>query len=305
MDRFAAISAFVAVADHKGFAAAARKLGLSPSAATRLVAALETQLGVRLLHRTTRSLSLTDAGARFLARGREILSQLAEAERMAEEERGEPSGRIVVSAPLIFGRLHVAPLVCAFMNRHKRVRAELLLADRHAHLVEEGIDLAVRIGTLEDSGDVARRIGATRRVLVAAPDYLEKTGVPAQPEALAGHRLIAFSTLANPRAWRFGPAKSPQMVEIDPVYITNSADAAIWHAIQGGGIAMALSYQVIEPVRDGRLNVVLAEFEPEPLPIQFVYADSRLLSLKVRALIDQAVATCDWSFVTLERAEKR
>lgn len=301
MDRFDAIGAFVAVVDQNGFAPAARWLGRSPSAVTRMVATLEERLGVRLLNRTTRSVSLTDAGTRFLERARRILGDLAEAELMAENERGEPGGRLVVTAPLVFGRLHVAPLICAFMNRHRHVQGELVLGDRMASLVEEGIDLAVRIGVLTGSNDIARRIGATRRVLVAAPGYLASVGALADPAQLSGHRLISLTALTHPRNWRFGGPDREMEFDLTPSYVTNSADAAIWHASQGGGLTMALSYQVIDHIRSGALCVVLEEFEPPPLPIQFVYASSRLLSLKVRAFVDMAVETCDWKFLDLGR----
>lgn len=297
MDRFEALSTFVAVVDENGFAPAARKLRLSPSAATRSVAGLEERLGVRLLNRTTRSVSLTDAGARFLERARRVLADLAEAERLAEDERAEPAGRLAVTAPLVFGRLHVAPLLCRFLNAHPKVQAELELNDRLVNLVEEGIDLGVRIGALGDSSDIARRVGATRRVVVGSPGYLARAGEPKTPADLLQHRLIAFNSLDRDRRWRFGSGDARDEVEVAPVYVTNSADAAIWHAAHDGGLTLALSYQVKDQVQAGALRIVLAGFEPPPLPIQFVYPSSRLLSVKVRALIDLAIATSDWSFV--------
>ena len=299
MDRFSAMNAFVAVAELKGFAPAARKLGLSPSAITRLVGALEEHVGVRLLNRTTRSVSLTGAGARFLERSQRILADVAEAERTAESERGEPAGRLVVTAPLVFGRLHVAPLICAFMNANPRVQGELILGDRMVNLVEEGVDAAVRIGPLSDSGDIVRRMGATRRVVVASPGYLERNGTPKDPADLANHRLISFTALGLPRVWRFGHHAHAREIDVSPTYVTNSADAAIWHAAHHGGLTMAFSYQVMGQIRSGALRVVLEAFEPEPSPIQFVYPSSRFLPLKVRALIDMARDTLDWRFLEL------
>ncbi len=300
MDRFDAIGAFVAVTDHKGFAPAARKLGLSTSAITRHVSALEERLGVRLLNRTTRAVSLTDAGQRFLERSRRILADLDEAEQMAESERGEPMGRFVISAPLVFGRLHVAPLICEFMNLHRKLRAELLLSDRMVNLVEDGVDVAIRIGHLTDSGDIARKAGAVRRVLVAAPAYLAEAGTPDSPEALQDHQLIAFTPLTAPQVWQFQRQGEILEIETSPSYVTNSADAAIWHAAQGGGITMALSYQVMDHVRDGRLKLLLPAFEPAPYPVHFVYPSSRLLSLKVRAFLAHTIATRDWNFLSLQ-----
>jgi DNA-binding transcriptional LysR family regulator len=300
MDRFDAIGAFTAVVEHGSFAAAARKLSISTSATTRHVAALEERLGVRLLNRTTRAVSLTDAGERFLARARRILADLDEAERMAENERGEPTGRLSISAPLIFGRLHIAPLICEFMALHPKVQAELLLGDRMVNLVEDGIDLALRIGHLGSSGDIARKVGEVRRVLVASPAYLEAHGLPNEPAGLEGHRLISFTALTPAQHWRFWSAGEPREITISPTYVTNSADAAIWHAIHDGGLTFALSYQVIEAVREGALRVVLATHEPPPYPVQFIYPSSRLVSLKVRALIDYTIRTRNWSYLTLD-----
>jgi DNA-binding transcriptional LysR family regulator len=299
MDRFDTITAFIAVADQGGFAPAARELGLSPSAVTRLVAALEERLGIRLLQRTTRSVTLTDAGTRYLLRARQILGDLEEAEEMAQAERATPAGRFVVSAPDIFGRLHVGPLMCTYLTRNDAVIGELLLQDRWVNLVEEGVDLAIRIGQLSDTSLVARRMGETRRVLVASPDYLARYGRPQVPRDLKAHRVIQFSVLSGGTDWRFYRGDKVEMVTVTPHYATNSADAAIWHATQNGGIAMVLAYQVIDLVKAGQLQIVLADFEPPILPIQLVYPTARLLSAKVRAFIDLAVETCDWHFAEL------
>jgi DNA-binding transcriptional LysR family regulator len=303
MDRFDAMEAFVAVAENNGFAPAARKLGLSTSAITRHVAALEERLGVRLLNRTTRAVSLTDSGLRFLERSRRILVDLEEAEQMAESERGEPLGRLVVSAPQVFGRLHVAPLICKLMKRHPKITAELLLSDRMANLVEDSIDVAVRIGHLADSSDIARKVGAVRRVLVASPGYLAETGVPVSPAALRQHQLISFTGLTPADRWRFWKNGQQQDLLVKPSYATNSAEAALWHATQSGGLTMALSYQVVEHVRQGRLASVMTDYEPTPYPVQIVYSSSRLLSQKVRAFLEQVTATTDWNFLTLPATE--
>jgi DNA-binding transcriptional LysR family regulator len=299
MDRFDTITAFIAVADEGGFAPAARSLGLSPSAVTRLVAALEERLGIRLLQRTTRSVTLTDAGTRYLLRARQVLGDLTEAEEMAQAERAIPAGRFVVSAPAVFGRMHVGPLMCSYLNNNEAVIGELLLQDRWVNLVEEGVDLAVRIGQLSDTSLVARRVGETRRVLVAAPDYLARRGLPQVPQDLKNHRIIQFSVLSGGNDWRFYRSDKTETVTITPHYATNSADAAIWHATRNGGIAMVLAYQVIDLVRAGQLEVVLPDFEPPILPIQLVYPTAKLLSAKVRAFIDLAVETCDWHFAEL------
>ncbi len=299
MDRIEAMSVFVAVADAKGFAPAARRLKLSPSAVTRLVAALEEHLGVRLLQRTTRSVTLTDAGSRFLERARRIAADVAEAEDAAQAERTVPTGRFSLAAPSVFGRLHVAPVMCAYLAKYPSVVGELLLGDRMANLVEEGIDAAVRIGTLEDSSLVARTIGATRRVVVAAPKYLARHKKPRSPEELSRHEVIQFTSLCPTPEWRFTREARECRVTLSPKYVTNSADAAIGHAELGGGVTMVLAYQVAEAVRHKRLVVLLSDFEPPPLPIQIVYPTSRLLSAKVRAFVDLVASTSDFSFVDL------
>jgi DNA-binding transcriptional LysR family regulator len=296
MDRLEAMSAFVAVVEQNGFAPAARRLGISPSAVTRLVAALEEQLGIMLLRRTTRSMTLTDAGARFLERARRILSEVEEAERSAQAERNVPSGRLLVTAPATFGRIHVGPLMAAYLKRHTEVSGELLLSDRIVNLVEEGIDLALRIGHLDDSTLMARRVGATRRVVVASPAYLAKRGVPQSPEDLRAHDTITFGGLGDSVAWRFVIAGAEQRVVVASRYTTNSADSAVWYAAEGGGLAMVLAYQAADAIKEGRLQIVLDQFERPALPIQFVYPASRLLSAKVRTFVDLALATCRWEF---------
>jgi DNA-binding transcriptional LysR family regulator len=227
MDRIDAMQAFVAVADLEGFAPAARKLGLSPSGVTRLIAALEDRLGARLLQRTTRSVTLTDVGARYLERARRILADVEEAEGAAEGERTRPSGRLVVSAPVGFGRLHVSPVMSAYLKRYPEVSAELRLADRMINLVEDGVDLAVRIGHLPDSTLVARHVGEMRRIVVASPDYLKARGEPKTPLAVASHATIQFSAMAASPDWRFVEEGREFRLAVTPRFITNSADAAI------------------------------------------------------------------------------
>jgi DNA-binding transcriptional LysR family regulator len=293
MDRFAAMTAFVAVVDLRGFAPAARQLGVSPSAVTRMVAALEERLATRLLQRTTRSLALTDAGARYLARARRILGDLDEAEGAAQAELSEPTGRLVVSAPALFGRLEVAPLMSAYLARYPQVSGELNLSDRVVNLVEDGIDLAVRIGTLTDSSLVARKLGETRRVVVAAPSYLARHPAPKTPKDLSTHAIVHFTALHGTPERRFVVDDRPQTITLAAGLVTNSADAAIAHAERGGGLTMVLAYQVAEAVRAKRLTVVLARCEPPPLPIHLVYPTARLLSAKVRAFVELALATLD------------
>jgi DNA-binding transcriptional LysR family regulator len=294
MDRIDAMQAFVAVADLQGFAPAARKLGLSPSGVTRLIAALEQRLGARLLQRTTRSVTLTDIGTRYLERARRILADVEEAEGSAQDERTRPSGRLVVSAPVGFGRLHVSPVMSAYLKRYPEVSAELRLADRMVNLVEDGIDLAVRIGHLADSSLVARHVGEMRRIVVASSGYLKQRGEPDTPEAVASHETIQFGAMTASPDWRFVEDGREIRVACAPRFTTNSADAAIQYAEQGGGLTRVLAYQAAEAIKAGRLRIVLEKFEPPPLPIHIVYPTSRLLSAKVRTFIDLVTDISDW-----------
>ena len=281
MDRIDAMRAFVSVAELEGFAPAARKLGLSASAVTRLVASLENHLGARLLQRTTRSVTLTDIGARYLERARRILADIEEAEGSAQAERTQPSGRLVVSAPLMFGRLHVGPIMSAYLKTYPDVSAELRLSDRMVNLVDEGVDLAVRIGHLADSSVVARAVGDMRRIVVASPRYLKVHGVPSKPSELAQHEVIQFSGATSLSEWRFTENGREFRVPKTSRFATNSTDAAVLHAEQGGG-----------------LIIVLAKYELPPMPIHLVYPTSRLLSAKVRAFADLVIAQANWRFGT-------
>lgn len=290
------MKALVAVADLKGFAPAARKLGVSASGITRLIAALEDHVGVRLLQRTTRSVALTDVGARYLQRARMILADIEEAEAAAQAERTRPNGRLIVSAPVGFGRIHVTPLMSAYLQRYPEVSGELRLSDRMVNLVEDGIDAAVRIGHLADSSLVARNIGSMRRIVVASPAYLAARGEPGTPRDILAHDTIQFGAIAAPPEWSFVVAGEERRIAHAPRFATNIADAAIWHAEQGGGLTCVLAYQAADAIAAGRLRVVLAEFEQPAMPIHIVYPTSRLLSAKVRAFIDLATEITDWQF---------
>jgi DNA-binding transcriptional LysR family regulator len=300
MDRLATLSAFVAVAEERGFASAARRLALSPSAVTRLVAALEERIGVRLLQRTTRAVSLTDAGNRYFERAQRILADLEDADDLAQAEQAAPVGRLVISAPRTFGRLHVGPLISAYLLRYPDVVGELRLSDHMANLIEDGIDLAVRIGKLADSSLIARPVGLTRRVVVASPRYLQHMGEPKNPGELSAHKIIHFMGFDGSLDWRFIRDGRQERHSVSAQFTTNSADAAITHALADGGLAMVLAYQAAEELRRRRLKIVLRDFEPAPLPIQLVYPTARLLSAKVRAFVDLAAETADWRFAEFE-----
>ncbi len=298
MDRIEAITAFVAVCDASGFAPAARRLGRSPSAVTRLIAGLEEQLGVRLLQRTTRAVGLTEAGARYLDRARRLLTDLRDAEEIAREADARPRGRLVVAAPQMFGRLHVAPVLSRYLREFPEVTAELLLSDRFANLVEDGIDIAIRIGRLPDSGLIARRFGATRRIVVGSPRYLaENGGPPRHPDDLARYSLAASTGLSADPAWRFaGPDGTSITIRVEPRFVSNSNDVALGHATAGGGLARVLSYQAADALAAGTLVEVLREFAPPPQPIQAVYPSAHRLSPKVRGLLDLIEREAAWRF---------
>ncbi len=288
MDRLHELEVFVAVADAGGFAKAGTRLRLSPPAVTRAISALEERLGARVFNRTTRSLTITDVGQRFLESARRILSDLDSAEKEAVGEMAVAHGHLTVTASVTFGRSALTPVVCAFLNEHPRVTVSVLLLDRIANLVEEGINLAVRISHLPDSNLIAKKIGTVRRILVASPDYLARRGVPESPTDLRHHAMIAFSSLTPNREWRCLDGKRGNSVSFVPRLEINDAVAAVAAAEMGDGITVALSYMVADKIRDGRLAPVLDSFTPPPVPVHLVYPQSRLLSAKLRTFIDFA-----------------
>lgn len=287
MDRLDALRTFVAVADRASFAEAARVLRMSPTAASRAVAALEASLGTTLLRRTTRSVRLTEAGALYLARCRAALLDLDDAALALRGDGAAPGGLLVVTAPVSFGRLHILPLVNGLLRAHPQLRVSLTLVDRVVRLVDEGIDVAVRIGDLSDSALHALKVAEVRRLLVASPDYLAEHGVPATIPALHDHPLISFAEIDRAPEWRFGPSGSPA-IRIAPRLIVNTADAAIAAAVAGMGIARVLSYQAIDAIAQGTLVPVLDAFAPPVMPVHLVYQANRGTSVNVRAMIEAA-----------------
>jgi DNA-binding transcriptional LysR family regulator len=249
---------------------------------------LEDRLGARVFNRTTRRLSLTETGARFLENSRRLLSEIDNAEKDAVGEIAVPHGNLTVTTPVTFGRLVFAPIVCAFLNAFPRVTVSALLLDRVANLVEEGIDAAVRIGSLPDSSLVARRIGEVRRVLIASPAYLAKRGRPQAPADLRLHSMIAFTGLIPNRELRFPHGKAGTGVVITPRLEVNDATTAIGAAEAGEGITFAVSYMVARQVRDGRLATILDDLMPPAVPVHLVHAQSRFVAPKVRAFVDFA-----------------
>jgi DNA-binding transcriptional LysR family regulator len=285
MDRLDAMTAFVAAVEGGSLAAAARRLRRSPAAITRAITALEDHLGNQLLRRTTRSLKLTEAGEQYIVACRRILADLAEAERVAAGERATPRGLLALTAPVAFGRLHVRPIVDAFLAAHPEVQVRMTLVDRLVHVIEEGIDVAVRIGELPDSSLIALRVGEVRRVVCASPAYLERRPAPTEPADLAGHQCIAFSQLVPGDRWMFARGH----VDLPARLAVNTVDAAIGSALAGGGVTCALSYQVDAELRRGALVELLAEHAPPPVPVHVVYPSGSVLSAKVRAFVDFAL----------------
>ena len=289
MDRLQAMTTFVAVVDSGGFASAARKLSLSPPVVTRAVAELEERLGLRLLTRTTRVVRVTDAGARFADDCRRILGDIEEAETAATGTNAAPRGTLTLTAPVLFGHLYVTPILVDYLQRFPEVDAQCLFLDRVVNVVEEGIDVAVRIGELPDSSLQATRVGRVRRVLVAAPAYLQAHGAPQRPQALADHTIISVSAVTPVPEWRFTDAGKPLLQRLHARMRTTSNDSAIAAAVAGLGITRLLSYQAAAHLKTGALQIVLEDFEAAPLPVHVVHHEGRRATQKVRSFIDLAV----------------
>jgi len=288
MDRLQSMEIVVAVGETGGFARAAAELHLSPPVVTRAVAALEERLGVRLFNRTTRSVAPTEAGLRFLEKARSLLQQVEEAEREAAGEMALPTGQLTVSASVAFGRYAVASVMAAYLRANPRVSASLLMVDRQVNLIEEGVDVAVRIGELPDSSLVARAVGQVRRLLVASPAYLARRGQPATPADLRLHEVIGFTGLMPNREWRHVQDGRAATLRLAPRLELNDAAAAIAAAEAGEGITVTICYMVAEAIRVGRLVPVLAPFAPPPVPVHLVTPQARLVAPKVRAFLDLA-----------------
>ncbi len=288
MDRLHELQVFVAVAESGGFAKAGKRLRLSPPAVTRAVAALEERLGARVFQRTTRRVSLTEVGARFLESSRRILEEIEQAEREAVGEGAEPRGRLTVSASMTFGRAALTPIVCDFLAAHPRVSARVMLVDRVTDLVAEGIDLAVRIAPLPDSTLIARRLGEVRRVLIASPRYLKRRGTPRAPQDLRDHTFIGVTGLMPNAEYRYLDGGKSKSLSLIPRMEVDDSLAAI-HAVEAGhGISVALSYQVARQLRSRRVVTLLDCFAPAPVPVHLVYPQSPFLAPKLRAFIDFA-----------------
>ncbi len=289
MDRLEMLRIFVAVADNMSFAEAARKLRVSPTSASRAIGGLEESLGTALFRRTTRSVRLTDEGAIYLERCRIAIADLDDAALALRGDSAMPGGRLVVTAPVTFGRRHILPVATRLLRENPALNIELTLIDRVVRLVDEGIDVAVRIGDLSDSSLHALKVAEVQRVLVASPAYLASHGVPENVPALHDHNLISFIELDRGHEWRFGGIGKPA-IRIDPRLTLNTADAAIAAAVDGAGIARVLSYQALDAIAAGNLVTILDDYGPPPVPVHLVYQANRRASVNVRAFIDASRA---------------
>ncbi|HEX8055738.1 MAG TPA: LysR family transcriptional regulator [Novosphingobium sp.] len=286
MDRWQAMRIFVKVADAASFSEAARQLNMSAPAVTRAVAALEEAIGTRLFVRTTRSVKLTEAGSRYLEDCRRILADIAEAEAFAAGSYAKPSGTLAVTAATLFGKIYVLPVMLEYLDMHPAMDGRAFLVDRQVNIVEEGIDVAVRIGHLADSGFTAIKVGSVRRVVCGSPAYFERHGVPRVPGDLKDHRIAASTGAWASPEWRFA---RDQRVTVHPALQCNTNEAVIAAAEAGWGLTRVLNYQIGPALLDGKLQIVLADYEEPPLPIHVLYAEGRHAPAKVRSFVDLAV----------------
>jgi len=290
MDRLEAMSLLIAVAEAGSLTAAGRKLGVPLPTVSRKISELEAHLMTRLLTRSTRRLSLTEAGAAYVAAAKRILDEVNEAERAASGEHAAPRGEIVITAPLAFGRLHVLPVIAEFLARWPEIDVRLVLADRNLHLIDDHVDIAVRIGALADSTLVGTRVGPVRRVVCGSPAYFAAHGAPQRPEDLAALSAVTFDQLSSSAHWSFRDPKSKRetRVVMRSRLSVNTAEAAIDGAAAGLGVTRVLSYQAAQPVLGGKIQIVLADYEPAPSPVSLIHAGQGLMPLKVRMLLDFA-----------------
>lgn len=290
MDHLQTIDVFIAVADQGSFAAAARALVMSPPAVTRAISALEDRLGTRLFIRTTRSVTLTDAGARFLGDARQIVADLAAAEQAALGQHEAPQGRVRITAPALFGRIYVAPLLGTCLTRYPRLSIDTLFVDRVVNLMDEGLDIAVRIGPLPDSSLTATKVGEVRHITFAAPSYWQRAGRPTHPKQLADHTIIQPGAVTPGGRWAFhSPEGQSVTVPVPSRLMVNTNDAVIELAKTGYGASRLLSYQIAGCLQDGSLEAVLEDFAPPPRPIHILHREGRDVSSKVRSVVDHLV----------------
>jgi len=293
------MSIFVTAVEEGSLSAAARQLRMPLTTVSRNVSELEAYLKTRLLNRSSRKLTLTDAGRTYVTACKQILEYVTEAERGASGEYSAPKGNLNITAPIVFGRLHIVPIVAEFLRAYPDVDIRMVLTDGVANLLEERVDLAVRIAPLPDSSHLAARVGLIRRVVCGSPAYFAERGIPTKPDDIVNHDCVTRDGQSFENAWTFSVGKSSVAIAIHARLIVNTAEAAIDAAIAGVGITRVLSYQIVDAVRAGTLVMVLEDFEPVPMPVSLVYAAQGLLPLKLRAFIDFAVPRLRAKFPSL------
>jgi len=286
MDRLHLMTVFIAVVETEGFASAARKLRLSAPAVTRAVAELEIRLGVKLLNRTTRHVRVTEAGQKYYQDAKQIVMLADEAEEAVVGKNAEPRGHITITASVLFGRLYVMDGIVEYLQRYPDVTVDAVFADRVVNMMEEGIDVAVRIGELPDSSYRAIKVGTVRRVLCASTDYLEQHGYPKHPNELSQHKMILARGLNPTDEVKFFHNKKTIPVRVSPYLSVTDNDSAAKAAIAGLGITRLLSYQVAEPLKQGQLKIVLSEYESPPVPVHVVHREGRYSSARIRSFVD-------------------
>jgi DNA-binding transcriptional LysR family regulator len=290
MDRLEAMSLLVAVAETGSLSGAGRKLRVPLPTVSRKISELEAHLGARLLTRSTRKLALTEQGAAYVAAAKRILEEVSEAESAASGEHASPRGDLVITAPVVFGRLHVLPVIAGFLKQWPEINVRLVLSDRNLHLIDDRIDITVRIGALADSALVSTRVGAVRRVVCGSPAYFAERGAPKRPQDLAALNAVTFDQLSSSEHWTFRDPKSKRAIRVAmrSRLAVNTAEAAVDGAAAGLGVTRVLSYQVAEAAAEGRIEIVLAGYEPEPSPVNLIHAGQGLTPLKVRMALDFA-----------------
>jgi DNA-binding transcriptional LysR family regulator len=292
VDQLEAMRVFVAISEAGSLSAAGRALGVPVAGVSRRLAALEAHLGARLLSRSTRRMALTEAGRRYLEACRRVVAEVAEADRSAGEESREPQGLLGVTAPVLFGRLHVLPVVVELLRAHPRLDVRLVLDDHNVDLIDAGLDVAVRIGALPDSALVATRVGSVRRISCASPAYLRARGTPARPEDLAAHDCVSFDAPAGSARgrWSYPSKRGLRSVAVRSRLAVASAEAAVEAASAGLGITRVLSYQAQAAIAAGRLAPVLERFEPPALPVHLLHGEGRTPRPRLRAFLTLAAA---------------
>ncbi len=288
MDKLTAMTTFIEVAKHQSFVEASEHLNLSPPAVTRAIAWLESHLQLKLFHRTTRHVRLTESGAHYLLSAKNILESIEEAEANAQGINATPRGTLTITAPVLFGEMHITPIINEYLDRYKQASVTAIFTDRVTSLIEEELDIAIRIGHLEDSNLYATAVGHVRQVVCASPHYLVKRGIPKQPQDLKNHDIIFANTFETKNSWHFINQSQSERVKLSSRFLCNHNGAARRAAIQGCGLTKLMSYQVRQEIEQGKLQCVLTDFEPKPLPIHLIKLDGQRTSAKIQAFLELA-----------------